>query len=162
MGPVVAFIGLELSSSAASTAGLLDEVVDPNNVIVFGVTLGVAIIGSVCFKKFLSVIPILIAVICGYVAAVLCGMIDFTPVMEASFFALPNFTFPKFDINAILMILPVILVIASEHIGHQIVTGEVVGRDLIKDPGLHRSLFAGQLLNDVIWFHWFCSYNDLW
>lgn len=142
MGPVVALIGLELSSSAASTAGLLDEVVDPNNVIVFGVTLGVAIIGSVCFKKFLSVIPILIAVICGYVAAVLCGMIDFTPVMEASFFALPNFTFPKFDINAILMILPVILVIASEHIGHQIVTGEVVGRNLIKDPGLHRSLFA--------------------
>ena len=69
-------------------------------------------------------------------------MIDFTPVMEASFFALPNFTFPKFDISAILMILPVILVIASEHIGHQIVTGEVVGRDLIKDPGLHRSLFA--------------------
>ena len=142
MGPVVALIGLELSSSAASTAGLLDEVVNPNNVIVFGVTLGVAIIGSVCFKKFLSVIPILIAVICGYIAAVLCGMIDFTPVMEASFFALPNFTFPKFDINAILMILPVILVIASEHIGHQIVTGEVVGRDLIKDPGLHRSLFA--------------------
>lgn len=142
MGPVVALIGLELSSSAANTAGLLDEVVNPNNVIVFGVTLGVAIIGSVCFKKFLSVIPILIAVICGYVAAVCCGMIDFTPVMEASFFALPNFTFPKFDINAILMILPVILVIASEHIGHQIVTGEVVGRDLIKDPGLHRSLFA--------------------
>lgn len=142
MGPVVALIGLELSSSAASTAGLLDEVVNPNNVIVFGVTLGIAIIGSVCFKKFLSVIPILIAVICGYVAAVLCGMIDFTPVMEASFFALPNFTFPKFDISAILMILPVILVIASEHIGHQIVTGEVVGRDLIKDPGLHRSLFA--------------------
>jgi len=142
MGPVVALIGLELSSSAASTAGLLDEVVNPNNVIVFGVTLGVAIIGSVCFKKFLSVIPILIAVICGYVAAVLCGMIDFTSVMEASFFALPNFTFPKFDISAILMILPVILVIASEHIGHQIVTGEVVGRDLIKDPGLHRSLFA--------------------
>ena len=99
MGPVVALIGLELSSSAASTAGLLDEVVDPNNVIVFGVTLGVAIIGSVCFKKFLSVIPILIAVICGYVAAVFCGMIDFTPVMEASFFALPNFAFPKFDIN---------------------------------------------------------------
>ena len=94
-GASCCLIGLELSSSAASTAGLLDEVVDPNNVIVFGVTLGVAIIGSVCFKKFLSVIPILIAVICGYVAAVFCGMIDFTPVMEASFFALPNFAFPK-------------------------------------------------------------------
>lgn len=142
MGPVVALIGLELSGSAANTAGLLDEVINPANVIVFGVTLGVAIIGSVCFKKFLSVIPILIAVICGYLSAVAVGMIDFTPVLEASFFAIPKFTFPKFDLSAILMILPVILVIASEHIGHQIVTGQVVGRDLIKDPGLHRSLFA--------------------
>lgn len=142
MGPVVALIGLELSGSAASTAGLLDEVVNINNVIVFVVTLGVAVLGSVCFKKFLSVIPILIAVICGYLTAVALGMIDFTPVLEASFFAVPNFQMPKFDLNAILMILPVILVIASEHIGHQIVTGEVVGRDLIKDPGLHRSLFA--------------------
>lgn len=142
MGPVVALIGLELSSSAASTAGLLDEVIDINNVIVFGVTLGMAIIGSVCFKKFFSVIPILIAVVCGYLSAVALGMIDFTPITEASFFAVPAFTLPKFDINAILMILPVILVIASEHIGHQIVTSKVVGRNLIKDPGLHRSLFA--------------------
>lgn len=142
MGPVVALIGLELSSSAASTAGLLDEVIDINNVIVFGVTLGMAIIGSVCFKKFFSVIPILIAVVCGYLSAVALGMIDFTPIAEASFFAVPAFTLPKFDINAILMILPVILVIASEHIGHQIVTSKVVGRNLIKDPGLHRSLFA--------------------
>lgn len=142
MGPVVALIGLELSSSAASTAGLLDEVVQFNNVLVFGVTLGVAVVGSVCFKKFLSVIPILIAVVAGYITAICVGMIDFTPVIEASFFALPNFSFPKFDINAILMMLPVLLVIASEHIGHQIVTGKIVGRDLIKDPGLHRSLFA--------------------
>ena len=55
---------------------------------------------------------------------------------------LPQFQAPKFDIHAILMILPVLLVITSEHIGHQIVTSEVVGRDLLKDPGLHRSLFA--------------------
>ena len=47
-----------------------------------------------------------------------------------------------FNAQAIVIILPVILVIASEHIGHQIVTGKIVGRDLIKDPGLHRSLFA--------------------
>ncbi|SDM10772.1 uracil permease [Kandleria vitulina] len=142
MGPVVALIGLELSSSAASTAGLLDKVVDPKNLIVFLVTLLVAVFGSVCFKKFWSVIPILIAVVCGYVAAVLCGMIDFTPVLKASFFAIPHFQFPKFNINAIVMMLPVLLVIASEHIGHQLVTGKIVGRDLIKDPGLHRSLFA--------------------
>ncbi len=142
MGPVVALIGLELSSSAASTAGLLDEVVDPANAIVFGVTLGVAIIGSVCFRKFLSVIPILIAIICGYITALCLGIVDLSPVMEASLFQLPNFQTPKFDINAILMILPVLLVITSEHIGHQIVTSKVVGKDLIEDPGLHRSIFA--------------------
>lgn len=142
MGPVVALIGLELSSSAASNAGLLDKVIDPANIIVFAVTIGVAIIGSVCFRKFLSVIPILIAIICGYIAAICVGMVDLKPVMEASLFSIPHFQAPKFDINAILMILPVLLVITSEHIGHQIITGEVVGKDLLKDPGLHRSLFA--------------------
>ena len=135
-------IGLELSSNAASNAGLLDKVIDPANVIVFAVTLGVAVVGSVCFRKFLSVIPILIAIICGYIAAICVGIVDMTPVKEASFFMLPQFQAPKFDIHAILMILPVLLVITSEHIGHQIVTSEVVGRDLLKDPGLHRSLFA--------------------
>ena len=142
MGPVVALIGLELSSTAASNAGMLDEVVNPKNAIVFLVTLGVAVIGSVVFRKFLSVIPILIAILAGYAAALLCGIVDFTEVANASIFALPNFSAPKFNLQAILIILPVILVIASEHIGHQIVTGNIVGRDLIKDPGLHRSLFA--------------------
>ena len=142
MGPVVALIGLELSSSAANTAGILGDNIDPKNVIVFAVTLGMAVIGSVCFKKFLSVIPILIAVVTGYLTAVAVGIVDFTPVLEASFISIPNFQAPKFSMDAILMMLPVLLVIASEHIGHQIVTGEVVGRNLIEDPGLHRSLFA--------------------
>lgn len=142
MGPVVALIGLELSGSAASNAGLLDEQINMSNVIVFFVTLGVAVFGSIMFRGFLSVIPILISVIAGYVAALLCGIVDFTAVKEASIFALPNFSAPKFNLEAILIILPVILVIASEHIGHQIVTGKIIGRDLIKDPGLHRSLFA--------------------
>jgi len=142
MGPVVALIGLELSSTAASNAGMLDEAVNPKNAIVFLVTLGIAVIGSVVFRKFLSVIPILIAIIAGYAAALLCGIVDFTEVANASIFAMPNFSAPKFNLQAILIILPVILVIASEHIGHQIVTGKIVGKDLIKDPGLHRSLFA--------------------
>lgn len=142
MGPVVALIGLELSGTAASNAGMLDEVLVPGNVIVFLVTLGVAVFGSVVFRKFLSVIPILIAIICGYFAAIACGIVDFTAVAQAPLFSLPNFSAPKFNAQAIVIILPVILVIASEHIGHQIVTGKIVGRDLIKDPGLHRSLFA--------------------
>ena len=142
MGPVVALIGLELSGSAASNAGLLDDKIDPKNMIVFAVTLGVAVFGNILFRGFLSVIPILIAVIAGYLTALACGILDFTQVVEASWFAIPNFQAPKFDMGAILMILPVLLVITSEHIGHQVVTSKIIGRDLLTDPGLHRSLFG--------------------
>lgn len=142
MGPVVALIGLELSGSAANNAGMLEETVSPENAVVFLVTLATAVFGSVVFRKFMSVIPILIAVIAGYVSAVLCGIVDFTEVAAAPFFALPNFQTPKFSPQAILIILPVILVITSEHIGHQVVTSKIVGRDLLKDPGLHRSLLG--------------------
>lgn len=142
MGPVVALIGLELAGTAASNAGLTAETVDIKNVIVFLATLLTAVLGSVVFRKFLAVIPILIAIIVGYIAAVLCGIVDFSAVAEAAIFSVPNFSLPKFKWEAIVIILPVLLVIASEHIGHQIVTGKIVGRDLLKDPGLHRSLFA--------------------
>ncbi|WP_334195571.1 uracil permease, partial [Muricomes intestini] len=142
MGPVVALIGLELAGTAASNAGLKDEVIDLKNVIVFLVTLLTAVLGSVLFRKFLSVIPILIAIIAGYVASLICGIVDFSEVSNAAWFSLPNFTAPKFKWEAIVIILPVILVVTSEHIGHQIVTSKIVGRDLIKDPGLHRSLLG--------------------
>ena len=145
MGPVVALIGLELSGNAASNAGLLDEVIAPANVIVFLVTLGVAVFGNIVFRGFLSVIPILIAVIAGYVAALACGIVDFAEIAAAPWFAIPNFQTPKFSTEAIVTILPVILVIASEHIGHQVVTSKIVGRDLLKDPGLHRSLLGDNL-----------------
>ncbi|MDO4307653.1 MAG: uracil permease [Eubacteriales bacterium] len=143
MGPVVALIGLELAGSAASTAGLTGvETVDTKNLIVFLVTLGVAVFGQVLFRGFLSVIPILVAIIAGYIAAACCGMLDFGEVAEASWFAVPAFHLAKFKMEAVLTILPVILVITSEHIGHQIVTSKIVGKDLLKDPGLHRSIFA--------------------
>ena len=100
------------------------------------VTLGVAVFGQILFRGFLSVIPILIAIIAGYVAAGACGLLDFTQVREAAFFALPNFTSPKFNFEAVMTIFPALLLVTSEHIGHQIVTGKIVGRNLLKDPGL--------------------------
>lgn len=150
MGPVVALIGLELSASAARTAGLIapegvaaaDFAVDPKYVAVFLVTLGVAVFGQVLFRGFLAIIPILVAIIAGYAAACFAGIVDFSQVAEASWFAMPAFQPAKFNANAVLMMLPVLLVIVSEHVGHQIVTSKIVGRDLLKDPGLHRSLFA--------------------
>ena len=112
------------------------------NVAVFLVTLCVAVFGSVLFRKFFAIIPVLIAIVAGYLTALALGMVDFQPVLETPLFALPNFTTPKFNISAILIILPALLVITAEHIGHQVVTSKIVGRDLLKDPGLHRSIFA--------------------
>lgn len=146
MGPVVALIGLELAGNAAENAGLVGvESIDIRNVIVFLATLLTAVLGSVVFRGFLSVIPILIAIIVGYVAALLTGIVNFSKVAEASMFAIPNFSAPKFKWEAIVIILPVLLVITSEHIGHQIVTSKIIGRDLLKDPGLHRSLLGDNL-----------------
>ena len=150
MGPVVALIGLELAGSAASTGQIVGDSVTTSSVITFCVTLGVAVLGSVLFRKFLSVIPILIAILCGYAAGLITEAFSgehvirdgITAALQQPLFQLPNFQTPKFDLEAILIILPVILVIANEHIGHQLVTSKVVGRDLLKDPGLHRSLFA--------------------
>lgn len=145
MGPVVALIGLELAGSAAETGKVVGPDMTVSTVITFCVTLGVAVLGSVLFRKFLSVIPILIAILCGYGAALLTKVVTTEQIMEAfrqPLFQLPNFQTPKFNLDAILIILPVILVIANEHIGHQLVTSKIVGRDLLKDPGLHRSLFA--------------------
>ena len=146
MGPVVALIGLELAGNtiAGGTIGaeIMTDQVNGAHIAVFLITLVVAVLGSVLFRGFLSVIPILVAMICGYIAACCFNLVDFTPVMQAQLFTMPQFQLPKFNVGAILTILPVILVIASEHIGHQLVTSKIVGRDLIKDPGLHRSLFA--------------------
>ena len=148
MGPVVALIGLELAGNAAQTAGLLDENmqmaanIDPKVLTVFLVTLLLAIFGGVLYRGFASAIAILISIIAGYVLALFFGLVDFSSVGEASIFSLPAFQTPQWSMQAIAIIIPATLVVVSEHIGHQVVTSEVVGKDLLKDPGLHRSMFA--------------------
>lgn len=142
MGPIVALIGLELAGTAASNGGIVGETIDPKVVLIFIFTLVLAIIGQVVFKGFASAIAILIAIVGGYVAAALCGLVDFSPVMNAKVLAMPNFAFPKFDLAAIIIIIPASLTVISEHISHQIVTSQIVDKDLIRDPGLHRSLLA--------------------
>ncbi|MBQ6151119.1 MAG: uracil permease [Mogibacterium sp.] len=148
MGPIVALIGLELAGSAAQTAGILNddgsmvENLDPKVLIVFLVTLLLAIFGGVLYRGFASAIAILIAIVSGYVLALIFGLVDFSSVGGASLFELPAFQTPKWSAQAIAVIIPATLVVVSEHIGHQVVTSEVVGKDLLKDPGLHRSMFA--------------------
>ncbi|MGL5256567.1 MAG: uracil permease [Proteocatella sp.] len=146
MGPVVALIGLELAgltvAGGSTGANLMVENATKQDLIVFLITLGVAVFGSVMFKKFFAIIPILVAIVCGYTAALVFGMVDFTPVREAALFTMPIFQFPKFSMQAIITMLPVLLVITSEHISHQVVTSNIIGRNLLRDPGLHRSIFA--------------------
>lgn len=146
MGAVVALIGFELAGNTVTGgsigANLMTDSANYKDFIVFAITLFTAIIGSVAFKGFFSTIPILIAIVVGYISAIFFDMVDFTPVLEAKLFTLPNFSTPKFSTEAILSMLPVILVITSEHISHQVVTSNIIGRNLLEDPGLHRSIFA--------------------
>ena len=146
MGPVVALIGLELAGTAANNGGLILNdtytAINSSFVIVFVVTIAIAVLGQVLFRGFAAAISILIAIVTGYVIALFMGLVDFTAVTNSNVFALPNFMLPKFSLEAILIIVPASLVVISEHIGHQVVTSEIVGRDLLKDPGLDRTLLS--------------------
>lgn len=146
MGAVVALIGLELTKltvlGGPIGANIMTETVSGKDWIVFIVTLSVAVLGSVLFRKFFATIPILIAMVVGYITAVMLGMVDFTAVTEAQILRIPDFQLPMFSAKAILTMLPALLVITAEHISHQSVTSNIVGRNLMEDPGLHKTIFA--------------------
>lgn len=145
MGAIIAVIGLELMPTAAGMAGITAEAADPKIITVSIFTLVVTIVGSVAFRGFLSIIPILIGVLSGYALALFTGLVDLTPVTNAAWFAMPTIYTPSFHIGAIAIILPAALVVIVEHIGHLIVTGNIVGRDLAKSPGLDKSLLGNGL-----------------
>ncbi|HCU68656.1 MAG TPA: uracil permease [Desulfomicrobium sp.] len=145
MGPIVALIGLELAGVATGMAGIMPDkagVYDMNAIIVSMVTLLVVAFGSIVFKGFMAVIPVLIGIIVGYGVSIAMGMVNFDIVSTAPVLAMPTIYTPIFDWDKILIIIPASLVVISEHIGHLVVTGNIVGRELTKDPGLHRSLLG--------------------
>ena len=146
VGAVIATIGIELGPVAAEQAGLLGGAT-ADVVIVAMFTLAVAVIGSLLFRGFIQVIPILIAVVAGYIFSCFMGMVDFSVIAAAPWFKIPTFTAPKFDVNAMLIIAPACLVVVAEHIGDLMVTGNVIGKNVIKDPGLHRSFLAEGISN---------------
>ena len=143
MGSIVAVIGLELMPTAASMAGLTgDKPADGTTIFVSLTTLAITVFASVAFRGFLAIIPILLGVVGGYILAAICGLVDWSLVEKAPWFALPTFYTPVFNFDAICIILPAALVVIAEHVGHLIVTGNIVGADLTKDPGLDRSIFG--------------------
>lgn len=156
VGPVIMVIGLGLSGVAVDMAMNITnaEGIKEYSFLHFSaalVTLFTAIICTVYFKNIISTMPILIGLVVGYIYSIIIGIVDFTPIKESTMFASPDFLIPgvHYDFvvtsNILLIMVPIVIVTISEHIGHQLVLGKVVERDYIKEPGLHRSLLGDGL-----------------
>lgn len=137
IGPMIIVIGFNLLPTAFNMA--------KTSYIVAGLTLAVAIAWPYLVKGFLKQISILVAVIFGYVLSVAFNLVDFTQINNAQYFAVPNFTLPLFDIEAIIIIVPIIFAVFIEHLGDITTNGAVVGQNFIEDPGLNRTLLGDGL-----------------
>ncbi len=147
IGPMIMIIGLGLAPSAISQIGLSSgSAIDWRVLLVALVAFLVTAFVMTKAKGFFRIIPFLIGIVAGYIVAVICGLIDFKPVVEASFFGVPKFVLPFKDYKpsfiALVTIAPVALVTLCEHIGDHTSLGNIIGRDLIKDPGLDRTLLG--------------------
>ncbi|MBR1377406.1 MAG: uracil-xanthine permease [Bacilli bacterium] len=146
IGPMIMIIGLGLAPSAISQIGLSGTQFDWKILIVALVSFIVTAVVMTRAKGFLKIIPFLVGIVSGYIVAVCLGMIDFTPVKDASWFSIPAFVIPFKDyalnFGALVTILPIALVTLCEHIGDHTSLSNIIGKDLIKDPGLDRTLLG--------------------
>ena len=147
IGPMIMIIGLGLAPSAIEQIGLAGEgAIEWKGVVVALVSFLVTAVVAVRGKGFLKIIPFLVGIVSGYISAVILGLVDFAPVAEAAFFSMPEFIIPfvHYNINfsAILTIAPIALVTMAEHIGDHTALSAIMGRDLLKDPGLNRTLMG--------------------
>lgn len=149
VGPVIIVIGLALAGTAVNMA--MNNPAGEYSLLHFSialVTLAATIICTIYLRGMLGMIPILIGIIVGYLYALAVGVVDFTQVQNARWFEMPDFIIPYVDykvsisLDIILLMVPVAIVTLSEHIGHQLVLSKVVGKDYIKEPGLHRSILG--------------------
>ena len=156
VGSIVIVIGLGLATTAINWAGFnptyttdqMQSIPRWAWMTVSAITVATAVIGTMYFKGFLGIIPILIAIIVGYISALILGVVPkqaLDTIVSTKLFKLPPFMFPKFNINAVMLMAPISFVTLAEHIGHIYVTNNVVGRDFTKDPGLHRSILGDGL-----------------
>ncbi|MFW3331354.1 uracil-xanthine permease family protein [Aerococcus viridans] len=151
IGPMIMVIGLGLSSSAVANAGFAEDG-DVRNIVVAVATFLITALVQTRAKGFFKIIPFLVGIIGGYIVAVLLGIVDFTPVLEAQWFELPDLYLPfetsLFESYNLYFgpetwaIVPIVLVTISEHIGDHTVLGKIVGRNFLKDPGLSRTLIG--------------------
>ena len=137
VGPVIMLIGLSLAGTGVNMA--------KENWLLAILALITTVVVSLFGKGLLRLIPIFSGIVVGYVAAIVMGLIDFQPVVEASWFALPAFVRPEFSWGAVIFMLPVAIAPVIEHIGDVYAINEVAGKDFVKDPGLHRTMLGDGL-----------------
>ncbi len=142
-GPVIMVIGLALAPTAVEMASEAGDNYSASMAFIVSLTsLGATIITTIFARGIWRLLPILSGLLAGYLVALPLGMVDFSPIAEARWFALPNFTFPQFHLPTIIAIVPVAIAPAIEHIGDILAISSVTGKDYIKDPGIHRTLLG--------------------
>ncbi len=154
-GPIIILIGLILAPVAISNANgtYSQAIVDKLGVngcwLIAIFTFAVAVFVKVFFekigKKFISMLPVLVALIAGYVFSIMLGVVNFTAIKEAAWFGIPQFSLPVFTIRSISIIVPIAIVTIVEHFGDILAIGNVVGKDFINKPGIHRTLLGDGL-----------------
>ena len=137
VGPVIMLIGLSLASTGVNMA--------KSNWSLAIISLATTVIISLYGKGLLRLIPIFAGIVVGYIAAIFYGIIDFQPVVEASWFALPSFVRPELCWEASIFMIPVAIAPVIEHIGDIYAINEVTGKDYVSDPGLHRTMLGDGL-----------------
>ncbi len=144
IGPVIMVIGLSVAGAASSMAvgksGDTQAVAYGTAVLLSAFTFGVTVLVTVFGSKMMKLIPILIGVSAGYILAAIMGEVNFQGVIDAPWFAIPEFTKPEVNWSAALFMLPVAIAPAIEHIGGIMAIGAVTGKDYAKDPGLDKTL----------------------
>lgn len=137
VGPVIMLIGLSLAGTGVDMA--------KSNWLLAIIALITTIIVSIFGKGLLRLIPIFAGIVVGYIAAAIMGVIDFQPVAEASWLAMPAFVRPEFSWEAIIFMVPVAIAPVIEHIGDVYAISEVAEKNFVKEPGLHRTMLGDGL-----------------
>lgn len=137
VGPVIMLIGLSLAGTGVDMA--------KSNWLLAIIALLTTVIVSLFGKGILRLIPIFSGIIIGYIASIFFGEVDFQPVLDAEWFALPAFVHPEVCWEAIIFMIPVAIAPVIEHIGDVYAINEVTGKDFVQDPGLHRTMLGDGL-----------------
>jgi uracil permease len=158
-GPMIIMIGLILAPVAIQNANgtnspAIAEAIGTNGCwLIALITFAIGIFVKIGFPKFgwkfVSNLPVLISLILGYLVSVIIGIVDFSAVSDAAWIGFPKFTFPKFSVSAITIMVPIAIVTMVEHFGDVLAIGNVVGKDFIKDPGIHRTLIGDGLATSL-------------